>query len=111
MTVRPSKEAQGQKIIEEIRASSTGSGKLELVLLDLSSQQSIRSAAEDFLKRSSNLNVLICNAGVMMCPKSLTAEGHEMHIGSNHLGALSSSTKRAGLLANTFQATSCFSSS
>ncbi|KAI5366335.1 Putative short-chain dehydrogenase/reductase SDR, NAD(P)-binding domain superfamily [Septoria linicola] len=86
MTVRPSKAQQGQQISQDIKASVSGIGKLELVLLDLADQASVRGAAEDVLKRSENLNVLICNAGIMMCPESFTAEGHEMHMGSNHFG-------------------------
>lgn len=32
------------------------------------------------------LNILICNAGVMACPKMYTSDGFEMQIGVNHLG-------------------------
>lgn len=32
------------------------------------------------------LDVLINNAGVMRCPKSLTKEGIETHLGVNHMG-------------------------
>jgi len=29
---------------------------------------------------------MILNAGIMMCPYSLTKDGHEMQFGTNHLG-------------------------
>lgn len=32
------------------------------------------------------MNILINNAGVMMCPYSKTADGFEMQLGVNHLG-------------------------
>lgn len=34
------------------------------------------------------VNVLINNAGIMMCPYSKTADGFEMQLGVNHLGKL-----------------------
>ncbi|PIA92796.1 Short-chain dehydrogenase TIC 32, chloroplastic [Cercospora beticola] len=87
MTVRPMKAKKGEEVVQDIKKSvPEGKGKLELVLMDLSSPQSVREAANDFLQRSRSLNVLICNAGVMMCPISRTAEGFEMHMASNHFG-------------------------
>lgn len=32
------------------------------------------------------MNILINNAGIMMCPHSKTADGFEMQLGINHLG-------------------------
>jgi len=34
----------------------------------------------------SRLDILINNAGVMRCPKSVTSEGIEMQLGVNHMG-------------------------
>lgn len=34
------------------------------------------------------MNILINNAGIMMCPYSKTADGFEMQLGVNHLGKL-----------------------
>lgn len=87
MTVRPTKATKGEEIVHDIKKSvPEGNGKLALVLMDLSKPQSVREAAEDFLQESRSLNVLICNAGVMMCPISRTAEGFETHMASNHFG-------------------------
>lgn len=84
MTVRKSKKAEGKKVIQDIKSTSKGTGKLELVFMDLSSFDSIRAAAKDFLTRSPTLNVLVENAGVMAPAFSKTAAGHELQMGTNH---------------------------
>ncbi|XP_017061506.1 retinol dehydrogenase 13-like [Drosophila ficusphila] len=54
--------------------------------LDLSSLDSIRKFAAGFKKEQDKLHVLINNAGVMHCKKSLTKDGFEMQLGVNHMG-------------------------
>jgi NAD(P)-dependent dehydrogenase (short-subunit alcohol dehydrogenase family) len=54
--------------------------------LDLSSLASVRAFADDFLKQNDRLDLLINNAGVMIPPKTLTADGFELQFGTNHLG-------------------------
>jgi NAD(P)-dependent dehydrogenase (short-subunit alcohol dehydrogenase family) len=54
---------RGQEVLEEILASSEGSGELELLEMELDSLKSVRAAANEFLKRSNQLNVLVNNAG------------------------------------------------
>uniref|UniRef100_A0A6P4FH83 NADP-retinol dehydrogenase n=1 Tax=Drosophila rhopaloa TaxID=1041015 RepID=A0A6P4FH83_DRORH len=54
--------------------------------LDLSSLESIRKFAASFKNEQDKLHVLINNAGVMHCPKSLTKDGFEMQLGVNHMG-------------------------
>jgi NAD(P)-dependent dehydrogenase (short-subunit alcohol dehydrogenase family) len=59
----------------------------ELSLLDLSSLQSVREAAQRELESGQPLQVLINNAGVMTPPKRLsTVEGYELQFGTNVLG-------------------------
>ncbi|XP_071453831.1 retinol dehydrogenase 13-like isoform X2 [Hetaerina americana] len=53
---------------------------------DLSSQDSVRKFVERFNKEENRLDILINNAGVMRCPRSLTNEGIEMQLGVNHMG-------------------------
>lgn len=54
--------------------------------LDLASFSSIKHFAKQFKTEQNRLDILINNAGVMRCPKSVTQEGFEMQIGVNHLG-------------------------
>jgi NAD(P)-dependent dehydrogenase (short-subunit alcohol dehydrogenase family) len=59
---------------------------LEAMPLDLASLASVHRFAHDFAARSTPLDVLINNAGVMAIPYRKTAEGFEMQLGTNHLG-------------------------
>jgi NAD(P)-dependent dehydrogenase (short-subunit alcohol dehydrogenase family) len=56
---------------------------MEMQLDDLSSVQAFARA---FLDLNLPLHILICNAGVMACPKSYTKNGFETRFGVNHLG-------------------------
>lgn len=53
---------------------------------DLASQESIIKFVDQFKKEYDKLHILINNAGVMRCPKTLTKEGIEMQFGVNHIG-------------------------
>ncbi|BFG05866.1 retinol dehydrogenase 13-like [Drosophila madeirensis] len=55
-------------------------------VLDLSSLDSIREFVAGFKKEQDKLHVLINNAGVMRCPKTLTKDGFELQLGVNHMG-------------------------
>lgn len=39
-----------------------------------------------FFTEEKQVNILINNAGIMMCPHSKTVDGFEMQLGVNHLG-------------------------
>lgn len=54
--------------------------------LDLCSLKSVREFVECVTSRQEPISILVCNAGVMMCPQGKTEDGFETHIGSNHLG-------------------------
>ncbi|KAH7140935.1 hypothetical protein EDB81DRAFT_900453 [Dactylonectria macrodidyma] len=64
----------------------TDSPRVHFLELDLGSVASVRASAESFKSKSSQLNVLIGNAGVMACPEGRTADGFETQFGTNHLG-------------------------
>ena len=60
----------------------------ELVVkkLDLASLDSVREFASDINETESRLDILINNAGIMMCPDWKTKDGFEMQLGTNHIG-------------------------
>ncbi|KFX87960.1 hypothetical protein V495_08328 [Pseudogymnoascus sp. VKM F-4514 (FW-929)] len=77
--------AKGEKSLKEIKEKSKGTGKLDVIPLDLDSLESVRKAAKIFLEKSNKLNILINNAGIMATPYSQTADGFERQFGVNHL--------------------------
>ncbi|KAI1325885.1 short chain dehydrogenase [Xylariaceae sp. FL0255] len=72
---------------KEACASFLEPGRVELLELDVSKLNSVRTAVATFLKKSPQLNVLVCNAGVMLIPKREESEdGFEMQLSVNYLG-------------------------
>lgn len=74
-----------ESVIKQIR--DTGS-KTEVTFIecDLASLSSVKQAAEQFASQTPQLDVLMCNAGIMAKPPSLTPDGYELQFGTNHLG-------------------------
>jgi NAD(P)-dependent dehydrogenase (short-subunit alcohol dehydrogenase family) len=79
----------GAKIIMAVRTPSKGdaaarqmTGYVEVRQLDLQDLSSVRQFADGVDK----LDVLINNAGIMATPYTLTVDGFESQIGTNHLG-------------------------
>jgi NAD(P)-dependent dehydrogenase (short-subunit alcohol dehydrogenase family) len=62
------------------------SARVEVMELDLANLASVEKFAVALAGRRRRLDVLCNNAGVMALPKRKTADGFEMHIGTNHLG-------------------------
>ncbi|XP_026871976.2 retinol dehydrogenase 12-like isoform X1 [Electrophorus electricus] len=54
--------------------------------LDLADSKSIKEFAQAVNSEEKQVNILINNAGVMVCPYGKTADGFEMQIGVNHMG-------------------------
>ncbi|KAG7488558.1 hypothetical protein MATL_G00036110 [Megalops atlanticus] len=74
-------ETAKKEIIED-----SGNQNIIVHKLDLSDTRSIKEFAELINNEERQVNILINNAGVMMCPYSKTADGFEMQFGVNHLG-------------------------
>ncbi|XP_036842775.1 retinol dehydrogenase 12-like [Oncorhynchus mykiss] len=74
-------EAAQREIIEK-----SGNPNIVTRKMDLSDTKSIREFAELINREEKQVNILINNAGIMMCPYSKTADGFEMQFGVNHLG-------------------------
>jgi retinol dehydrogenase-14 len=66
--------------------SSTGNEHVELLLADLSSQQSIRNAVGEFTATHKRLDVLVNNAGMSSPARRETVDGIETVFATNHLG-------------------------
>ncbi len=77
-------EAKTTPVIEAIRAE-TGNENVEFLALDLADLDSVRAAAERFLKSERPLHILVNNAGVAG-HRGLTASGFELAFGINHVG-------------------------
>jgi NAD(P)-dependent dehydrogenase (short-subunit alcohol dehydrogenase family) len=69
----------------EIRVA-VPAAKLEARVLDLADLGSVRKLAAGVAANHDRLDVLVNNAGVMMPPRSTTADGFELQVGTNHLG-------------------------
>lgn len=65
----------------------TGNSQVELLVSDLSFQQSIRQLVRDFGARHDRLHVLVNNAGVTLSKRLETPDGLETVFATNHLAA------------------------
>lgn len=77
---------KAKRATEVVRKDAKNGGSLELVALDLASLKSVRACADALVKAGKPFDVVICNAGVMACPKGKTSDGFETQFGTNHLG-------------------------
>jgi NAD(P)-dependent dehydrogenase (short-subunit alcohol dehydrogenase family) len=77
---------KARSALADILSSEDGQ-KVELLQLNTADFASVRRAAEMFLSKEKQLNILICNAGIMALPtRELTKDGHEAQFQTNHLG-------------------------
>jgi retinol dehydrogenase-14 len=75
---------RGEAARAEVQQKS-GNTSVELLIADLSSQQSIRGLVREFGMRHDRLNVLVNNAGVVLPRRMETADGLETVFATNHL--------------------------
>jgi NAD(P)-dependent dehydrogenase (short-subunit alcohol dehydrogenase family) len=85
--------ARGAAVVLAVRdvekgkqAAARMTGDVTVQALDLTSLDSIRSAAADLRAAHPRIDLLINNAGVMYTPRQTTADGFELQFGTNHLG-------------------------
>lgn len=60
--------------------------QVETGVLDLADLASVRAFATEWLGSHDRLHLLVNNAGIMFAPYGHTAEGCELHFGTNHVG-------------------------
>jgi NAD(P)-dependent dehydrogenase (short-subunit alcohol dehydrogenase family) len=77
-------QTKGEKAQNEIKAKS-GNAAVDLLLADLSSQESIRQLVEKFQRHYEQLHVLINNAGSVHLSRRETVDGLEMTFAVNYL--------------------------
>jgi NAD(P)-dependent dehydrogenase (short-subunit alcohol dehydrogenase family) len=85
--------AKGAHVVIAVRNTDKGvqaadriSGAVSVQALDLTSLDSVRTAAEQLKADHPRIDLLINNAGVMTTPKGTTKDGFELQFGTNHLG-------------------------
>ena len=76
---------KGEKAKQEL-ISQVKHAKILVKKLDLTSIESIKKFAQEVNLQFESIDILINNAGVMMCPKELTTDGFEVQFQSNYLG-------------------------
>ncbi|MBT0773557.1 SDR family NAD(P)-dependent oxidoreductase [Kineosporia sp. J2-2] len=68
------------------RAAAAMPGDVRVLRLDLADLTSVRAFAAAFEEEVGSAHVLVNNAGVMAVPQATTADGFELHLGTNFLG-------------------------
>jgi NAD(P)-dependent dehydrogenase (short-subunit alcohol dehydrogenase family) len=71
--------------VSQIRADTPGTD-VDVVSLDLASLDDAKRAGSEVATAYDRVDVLINNAGIMIPPRTETADGFELQIGTNHLG-------------------------
>lgn len=78
-------QQRAKQAIKRIQAAAP-TASLEWLPLDLADLTSVATAADQLRANHQRLDLLICNAGVMVPPEGRTADGFELQFGINHLG-------------------------
>lgn len=76
--------AKGERVVAELK-KATQNEQIDLLIADLSRQNSVRALATQVLERYPRLDVLVNNAGGVFNPRTITADGIETTWAVNHL--------------------------
>lgn len=69
-----------------LRTSSSSCAPITPIKCDLADLDSVKAAAITLQSKTPRLDILFLNAGIMLVPPGLTAQGYEIQFGTNHLG-------------------------
>lgn len=75
---------KGERVVAELK-KATQNEQIDLLIADLSRQNSVRALATQVLERYPRLDVLVNNAGGVFNPRTITADGIETTWAVNHL--------------------------
>ena len=78
-------EDKAKAAVTEIKSASENDS-IKYVLVDLSSQESVRKAAEELKVKFPKIDMLINNAGCYVSDLQLNVDGIEMQFATNHIG-------------------------
>jgi len=77
---------RGEDALKKIKTEVGEDCKVELMLVDLSSLESVRDFVKEFKSKSLPLHILINNAAILNQTYAKTIDGIEMQLGTNHMG-------------------------
>ena len=86
LTAHGAKVVGAARDLEKARRAKEHIPGVNLIELDLASLTSVRNAADSLNAAGEPFDAVIANAGVMACPRGVTADGFETQFGTNHLG-------------------------
>jgi len=87
-------EARCKNTVSAIKsATGIGNDKIDYVVADFANMKAVKAMAAEVERRFPRLNVLICNAGVLMRQRQTSADGFEMTFQVNHLAHFLLTTK------------------
>ncbi len=75
---------RGEVAFQEVLAQSQGN--VSLMLCDLANMADIKRFCDEFKSKYSQLDILVCNAGVITLDRRETKDGLELQFGVNHIG-------------------------
>ncbi|HLR85724.1 MAG TPA: oxidoreductase [Nocardioidaceae bacterium] len=78
-------QERAREIASQIHAAAPGVA-IDVVALDLSELTSVRGATDVIRRDHKRIDRMINNAGVMATPERRTTDGHELQMGTNHIG-------------------------
>ncbi len=76
---------RGAQLRTELKGGA-GGRDIEVMQLDLSKADSVRTFAQAFAARYGHLDLLVNNAGIVGYTRQQSADGHELTFATNHLG-------------------------
>ncbi|KAJ5161518.1 retinol dehydrogenase 14 [Penicillium capsulatum] len=77
---------KAKAVAAEIQRLTNNTGAISILLLDLASLETVRTAAEKVRAESSRLDLVILSAGVVAPDAAQTTDGYELNFGTNYLG-------------------------